>query len=148
MKREFTGRHMTAILVFGFGVIVAVNLLMATLALRGFGGVVVENSYVASQRYNGWLEEAERQKALGWSANVVRREDGRLAIETRAVPVRAKVSATLRRPLGKPQATQFAFTEVEPGRFVSTRAVAPGRWIVRLNIDVRGKRWSHQETIG
>ena len=44
MTRRFTGYHMTAILLAFFGIVVAVNLVMATLATRTFGGVVVENS--------------------------------------------------------------------------------------------------------
>lgn len=148
MKREFTGRHMAAILVAGFGVVVAVNFLMATLALRGFGGVVVENSYVASQKFNGWLEEAERQKTLGWSATVARGERGRLVVETTAVPAGAKVVATLRRPLGKPETRTLDFAEVGPGRFVSDALVPGGRWTVRLAIESQGRRWSLQEPIG
>lgn len=148
MKREFTGRHMAAILVAGFGVVVAVNFLMATLALRGFGGVVVENSYVASQRFNGWLEEAERQKALGWSANSARTDQGLIEIETRGVPEGATVAATLRRPLGKPETIELSFSEVAPDRFVSDSSVAGGRWTVRLRIVAQGRRWSKQEPIG
>ena len=37
-----------------------------------FGGVVVENSYVASQDFNGWLDEARAERALGWDADVGR----------------------------------------------------------------------------
>lgn len=148
MRREFTGRHMAIILVAGFGVVIAVNLLMATLALRGFGGVVVENSYVASQKFNGWLEEAERQKALGWSADAVRNEQGRIVIETQGVPAGATVDATLRRPLGKPETTQLAFRESSAGRFVSDVPVADGRWAVRLQIEAQGHRWIKQEPIG
>ncbi|MEC7952654.1 MAG: FixH family protein, partial [Pseudomonadota bacterium] len=66
MKREFTGKHAAAIIVTGFAIIIAVNLFMATLAVRGFGGVIVENSYVAGQEFNDWLDAAEEQEALGW----------------------------------------------------------------------------------
>jgi nitrogen fixation protein FixH len=43
---------MAMILVAFFAVVIAVNLLMARLAISTFGGVVVENSYVASQHFN------------------------------------------------------------------------------------------------
>ena len=42
MKRPFTGRHMAAILIAGFGVVIAVNLVMARFAVTTFGGVVVK----------------------------------------------------------------------------------------------------------
>ena len=45
--RPFTGRHMAAIMVAFFGVVIAVNVYMARLATSTFTGVVVENSYVA-----------------------------------------------------------------------------------------------------
>lgn len=47
----FNGRHMTAILVAFFAVVIAVNVLMARFIICTFGGVVVENSYVASQHF-------------------------------------------------------------------------------------------------
>lgn len=145
MKGEFTGKHMAVIVVSGFAVVIAVNLLMATLAVRGFGGVIVENSYVASQEFNGWLHEAERQKALGWTAEVSRSNNGRLVVETGAVPQGADVTAVARRPLGKPQMTSLGFDQIEPGRLVSRKALEPGRWIVRLRIEFEGRTWSAEQ---
>ena len=49
---EFTGRHMLAIMLAFFGVIIAVNLVMATLASKSWTGLVVKNTYVASQQFN------------------------------------------------------------------------------------------------
>ena len=46
---RFTGFHMLACMIVFFGVIVAVNLTMATLASQSWTGLVVKNSYVASQ---------------------------------------------------------------------------------------------------
>ncbi|RWK14298.1 FixH family protein, partial [Mesorhizobium sp.] len=50
--RVFTGRHMLAIILAFFGVVIAVNLTMATLANTSWTGLVVENTYVASQQFN------------------------------------------------------------------------------------------------
>ncbi|MFP5454579.1 MAG: FixH family protein, partial [Alphaproteobacteria bacterium] len=55
MRRGFTGRHMAASMVGFFTVVIAVNVTMATVASHSFGGTVVDNSYVASQRFNRWL---------------------------------------------------------------------------------------------
>ena len=142
MRREFTGRHMAAILVAGFGVVVAVNLLMATLAVGGFSGVVVENSYVASQRFNTWLGKAKQQEALGWQATAARLDDGRIVVTTRSVPAGAEVVASLRRPLGRPQSTQLTFIEEAPGRYVSARPAPRGRWIARVRIAASGGEWT------
>ena len=64
MSPRFTGRHMAAIMLAFFGVVIAINFTMATLAETTFGGTVVDNSYVASQSFNAWLR-AGRQ--LGWT---------------------------------------------------------------------------------
>jgi len=56
----FTGKHFAVIIVAFFAVVIGVNLFMATQASATFGGVVVENSYVASQEFNKWLDEAEQ----------------------------------------------------------------------------------------
>ncbi|ESY87148.1 FixH family protein, partial [Mesorhizobium sp. LNHC229A00] len=65
--REFTGRHMLAIIPAFFGVVIAVNLTMATLANTSWTGLVVENTYVASQQFNRKAEEGRAQAALGWT---------------------------------------------------------------------------------
>ena len=76
MRKPFTGRHFTLIMVAFFGVVIAINLVMARYASATFGGVVVENSYVASQRFNSWLGKARTQDALGWDATATRERDG------------------------------------------------------------------------
>jgi len=148
MRREITGKHMAIIIVSGFGIVMTVNLLMATLAIRGFGGVIVENSYVASQNFNGWLDAAQRQKALGWSASVTRSEHGHLLLETSSVPDGSTITAVARRPLGRPQTTTLDFFEEPAGRYVATRPLGPGRWIVRLRIVSPDRRsWASEERL-
>ena len=139
--REFTGRHMLLVMVAGFGIVMAVNFLMAGLATSGFGGVIVANSYVASQKYNLWLAEAERERALGWSAEIRRGDDGRLLVETQDAPPEAHVSAALRRPLGEPDPLTITLEPKGDATYASAAALPPGRWIVRLQIDHAGQSW-------
>ena len=146
MKREFTGKHSAAIIVSGFAIIIAVNLFMATLAVRGFGGVIVENSYVASQEFNDWLDAAEEQEALGWSVEMTRSENGYLLIDTTSVPDGVIVSAVARRPLGQPESKSLGFIEATPGNHVSLEPLDSGRWIVRLKVaSPDGETWSIEE---
>ncbi|MDT0574946.1 FixH family protein [Croceicoccus sp. F390] len=147
MKGEFTGRHMAIVLASGFGVIIAVNLLMATLALRGFGGVMVENSYVASQKYNRWLEQAREQGAYGWTAQVGTAADGRLEVSTSNVPPGAEVTAVARRPLGKSETTWLPLTAMGNGRYRSADPIALGRWSVRLTIVDGERRWQQESRL-
>jgi nitrogen fixation protein FixH len=146
MKGEFTGKHMAVTIVSGFAIIITINLFMATLAVRGFGGVVVQNSYVASQEFNGWLEAAEQQEALGWTAEISRSDNYHLVVETTAVPDGSTVVATARRPLGKPETMRLRFIEATPGNHVSLDPLKAGRWIVRLTITSPDKlTWSMEE---
>ncbi|MDO9525632.1 MAG: FixH family protein [Gemmobacter sp.] len=62
--RELTGGKVLAITVAFFGVIITVNLVMATQAIRTFPGIEVKNSYVASQTFD---LERKAQEALGWT---------------------------------------------------------------------------------
>ncbi|TIS55646.1 MAG: cytochrome oxidase [Mesorhizobium sp.] len=69
-SREFTGRHMLATILAFFGVVIGVNLTMATLANTSWTGLVVENTYVASQQFNRKAEEGRAQAALGWTGKL------------------------------------------------------------------------------
>lgn len=147
MQREFTGRDMAKVLVAGFGVVVAVNFAMATLASRSFSGVVVDNSYVASQKFNGWLEEARKSDELGWSVSLSRKDDGHLTLVTQAVPQGALITAQLRRPLGAPESAQLTFAEAAPGTFRSAQRIGAGRWTARLSITADQSRWTNEVPI-
>lgn len=68
--REFTGKRMLAVILAFFGVILAVNLTLATLANTSWTGLVVENTYVASQQFNKKAEEGRAQAALGWTGKL------------------------------------------------------------------------------
>lgn len=146
MTRKFTGWHVTAIFVAFFATVVAVNFGMAWAAVRGFGGAVVENSYVASQDYNRWIEEQRREDALGWSATISRDDAGRIVVATVGVPDDATVTAFLRRPLGVPEDRTVKMHRSGPARFTSP-ATERGRWIVRLEVVAGAKAWSYEARV-
>ena len=141
MTRRFTGRHMLVLMLAFFGTVVAVNLLMATLASRTFGGTVVDNSYVASQRYNQWLEQARLQKSLGWSVGLDL-DPARFVAATIAAgdwPLDgAAVHAVATHPLGREPEKTLRFAPLGDGRYRSTEPLPDGRWILRLSVE-RGR---------
>lgn len=140
--RPFTGRHMAAIMIAFFAVVIAVNVLMARLASATFGGVVVDNSYVASQQFNGWLDAARADRALGWRAQVTRTGGGvRATLTDRAGrPLAgAHVAGVAEHPLGLREDEALAFREGAPG--VYDVPLAPGRWRVKLTVRAGGRTW-------
>ncbi len=145
--RAFTGRHMATVFVAFFGVIVAVNLAMARLATGTFGGVVVDNSYVASQHFNRWLDAASAQSALGWSAEAARGADGRVRIVLAGAPADAALSAIAWHPLGRQPDRPLAFARAADGAFVSTEPLPAGRWQLRISAQAGGREWRAQEDL-
>jgi len=150
MTRRFTGRHMLAIMLGFFGVVVAVNMLMATLASRTFGGTVVDNSYVASQKFNGWLAEGRAQERLGWTTRLSldgSRRVGAAVREGEAALAGAELEAVARHPLGRAPDVALDFRPEGPGDYVSRTALPPGRWTVHLEIRHGGREKRLIETL-
>ena len=132
-KGPLTGWHFTAIIVSFFAVVITVNLVMARFASSTFGGVVVENSYVASQNYNEWLAAAEAQKALGWTATATRQADGRVALKLAgATDPGVTVGAVARHPLGRQSDVALRFVATGAGQFLSEAPLRAGRWKLRI----------------
>ena len=129
MTKRITGRHAAIALVAFFGVVIAVNVTMAMFATRTFGGVVVENSYVASQKFNQWLSAAERQKRLGWSIEPAL-DSGRKVV-VRLNVEEAAVRGFARHPLGREPDVALSFAPRD-GEYVSDKPLPAGRWKVHL----------------
>ena len=138
MTQRFTGWHMTAIMCAFFGVVIAVNVLMATDAIRTFGGTVVDNSYVASQQYNGWLAQARAQRQQGWSARPGSGPDGivTLSLARAGRPVSgANVTIEASHPLGRLPMRALILRDNGHGDYASLQKLPAGRWL--LSIDIR-----------
>lgn len=148
MSGQFTGRHMTAILIAFFAVVVAVNVAMARYASSTFGGVVVENSYVASQHFNRWLDEAAQDDGLGLHARATRTGDDHLSVVVSGeMTGGVALVAIARHPLGRAADRTLSFTAAENGRFVSREALPPGRWRLRLELGGSGTTWRTEQEI-
>lgn len=147
MNGQFTGKHMAAVLVCGFAIVIGVNLFMARAAISTFGGLVVENSYVASQNFNGWLEEARQVKSFGWTVDLARQPDGRVLVTTNGAPEGVTVTADAWHPLGHQPDRPLAFEPSGAGRFLSTETLPAGRWLVRLELSDGDKVWRGEQKL-
>lgn len=150
MTRHFNGWHMASILVGFFAIVIAVNLVMARYAVATFGGTVVDNSYVASQRYNSWLTAARHQDALGWSTQISL-DDKRRVVATAALeksPVRnLAATGAATHPLGRAPSIDLEFEAQADGTLRARRSLPPGRWTVWVTIKSGGDQVRLRETV-
>lgn len=139
---EFTGRHMLVIMLAFFGTIIAVNIGMARLAGSSFGGLVVENSYVASQEFNGRLKQSRQQVALQWTS-VLTIVDGtiRYRLTDRVgKPVSAtSVTIQFRHPSYEAADWNVKLKPTGNGTLEAVHAARDGTWNVQIDSDVGRK---------
>ncbi len=126
-----TGRKVFIIAASAFGVIIAVNVTMAVLAVGTFPGLEVKNTYVASQKFD---DDRAAQEALGWEVEAG--VDGGLLTVAftgrEGLPVEVKaMSATVGRPTHERDDIAPDFSYVD-GTFAAPVDLAPGRWDIRL----------------
>lgn len=132
MTRELKGWHVAAMFCTGFGIIIAVNLVLAYSAVRTFPGLEVKNSYVASQHFDA---NRKAQQALGWTVGASYAGDElRLEItDSTGAPVR---TATIDARVGR--ATHVA-DDVTPEfnfdgeAYTALTPLAEGHWQIRLS---------------
>jgi nitrogen fixation protein FixH len=150
VTKPFTGYHMTAILIGFFGIVIAVNIYMAKLAVGTFGGTIVDNSYVASQNYNDWLAEAKRQEELDWTVKASRADNGRVRIEITEKGVAGAgfaVTGVAQHPLGRTPQVRLTFAGRGNGEWLSNEAVPPGRWQLQIGIARGPDRYRMQSEV-
>ena len=138
---RLNGKHVTAIFVVFFGVVAAVNFTMARFATSGFSGTVVDNSYVASQKFNGWLAKAETQQKLGWTVSAKRDEGGYLLVsanEGEAPIENLSIQAEITNPLGVAERHKITLAAQPDGIFKSENALPKGRWQLHLLLTRKG----------
>ena len=135
-QRKINGYHATWMFVAFFGVIFAVNMLMARMAISTFGGTVVDNSYVASQQYNKWLDEGRKQAAHGWEFSRATRTGDRIIFSASAQdssPLGGlQMTGVVAHPVGQAEMFNLTFAEIAPGTYRSEQALPAGRWKLKL----------------
>ena len=135
-KKEFelTGKHVLAITVSAFAIIIGVNLFMAYSAVTTFPGLETKNSYVASQEFDR-LKAA--QEGLAWDVGAkIEGETLILDIKDKAGdPVEvASIYAIFGRATHVNDDQEPAFTQSSTGAYVANvGALEGGNWNLRLN---------------
>jgi len=141
-SRTFTGWHMAIILVSFFLVVIIVNVFMARAAIGTFGGTVVDNSYVAGQKFDDWGKAARAQQQLGWTINGSTGADRKLLVsakDAQGVATGFAATAVAHHPLGRLPEHPLSFVAGKDGRLESVQALPAGRWQVRLTVTRNGQ---------
>ncbi len=143
----FTGWHMLAIMLAFFGTIITVNFTMAYFATSTWSGLVVKNTYVASQEFNGKTAAIKEMLATGIAGDLSVDTKGmryRLTLPNDVPVVADSVLAHFKRPVGEHQDFELVLTPAGDGLYLAETAVLPGSWIVEIKATKGGKMIMHE----
>lgn len=131
----FTGKHMAAIMLTFFGIIIAVNFGMAYMASHSWTGLVVKNSYVASQKFNAKLDAAKSQKQAGWNSKISY-QSGVMHISLKGIDGNMLVLENAKLEFGRPafeqQDQSISLRSTKGGMLEAIIKLKPGEWYLRI----------------
>ena len=143
--KAFTGRHMLAMMLAFFGVIITVNMFMAYNAVSTWTGLVVKNSYVESQRFNDVTAERLAGERLGWKLDPAY-AGGQLRLTLTGPDGEAlrdaEITAKLGRPVHENEDRQITFSHQGEGIYLASAELAGGVWQADYTISrATGEIW-------
>ena len=125
--RPLTGRRVAGIAAAAFIVMLIPNIVLTVMAVDTFSGLVVPNSYVASQTFD---RDRAAQVALGWTVAIVH-EGGQVRLtidDANGRPVRPPaLTVTVGRPTTTRDDRALALEETADG-YAAAADLAPGGW--------------------
>jgi nitrogen fixation protein FixH len=123
---------MLIIMVAFFGVVIGVNVTLAVLAAGSWTGLVVKNSYVASQEFQEKLDALQAQEALGWTPELaVDADRARLTVTDaagRPVDLGADVELHFNRPIGDGEDQTLQMSRAVDGSYTAAATLRTGAW--------------------
>jgi nitrogen fixation protein FixH len=147
--KPLTGRKVLAILVAFFGVVIAVNVVMAKLAIQTLPGAEVDSAYSASLAYESEIGAARAQNARNWQvdAHIQRAQNGGATLEVEArddggLPMSGlNFQGRFERPADRRADQPVVLVEVASGVYRGSAALlGPGQWDLVLEGDAAGHR--------
>lgn len=133
---EIKGWHVLAAMLAGFGLVIAVNVAFAVIAVSTFPGEDVRRSYLQGVQYNETLATRRAQAALGWAATaefVIHDSVSAIAVAISDREGRPLNGASLRGDLQWP-------TDAGHDRALTFEAIGDGRYMARVD-DLQPGRW-------
>ena len=151
-SEELTGRRVLAMLVGFFLLIFTVNGMFIYFSLSSHPGTTARDAYREGLEYNRLLEQAERQRALGWRARI-QADGGAVRLRLRdagGAPVSGLVGKIdAGRPASDADDRTFATVETAPGIYEAEGPpFLPGRWRVAFEMrDAAGRRFRAEDIV-
>lgn len=136
----FTGRHMLMIMLAFFGVIVTANMTMVYFAAHSWTGLVVKNSYVASQEFNATTVKLE--KAAANVHSTIAYNAGKISVSLTDDAEHAvsafNVTLKLGRPSHEGEDRVIVLATAGNGIYQADHTLAKGQWSGQVTADVVG----------
>ena len=123
--------------------VIAINVRFIVIAVTSFPGVATNDDFDTSNRYNAVLEQAARERAIGWTTRAG--TDGAFPVldiaQANGTPLaHAAITAELSRPLGQTGSQTVSFHETAPGHYLASSPLAlPGQWELDLQLRSGGQ---------
>ncbi|MEO7220912.1 MAG: FixH family protein [Devosia sp.] len=144
---QFTGKHMLAVILGFFGVVIAVNVTMAVISSVSWTGLVVDNSYVASQEFEKKRLAHLAQVQAGWLATFTYLPGvARLIVVDGAgndIDL-GDVTLKINRPVGGHDDKLVTLSRDALGGYSAEVQLDPGVWQARLIAPQTPKGWFEQ----
>ncbi|MCP4317034.1 MAG: cytochrome oxidase [Hyphomicrobiales bacterium] len=131
----FTGWHMLGVMGLFFGTVIGVNITMAYFAGSSWSGLIVKNTYVASQNFDEEVTETENMKAKGWVSRLDVSGDAVTYSLTNALGstiAADAVSVAFSRPVGEDEDSVLMLQRQADGRYATVHDLADGQWQVKV----------------
>ena len=142
--KPLTGHHMVMIFGLFFGVVFAVNIFMTVSAVRSWTGLVVENSYVASQQFNAETALLNKSAAMG-ILHQLHYKNGTLSLSLKAKDGHATDAKNVQVIIGTPNNGESQTLDLLPsasGEFIANAKLVVGIWSGELSAVMNGtEKW-------
>ena len=139
--KPLTGWHMFMMFVAFFGVVFAVNIFMTVIAVRSWTGLVVDDSYVASQTFNADAASLKKAEALSVS-HQLHYEKGKLHLSLQGADGKTiaanSVQISIGRPVGEHEDQKLVAVKTGDGQFEAVTKLGAGVWSGELSAKLVG----------
>ena len=143
---RLTGWKVFFIIASFFGVIMAVNFVMAYYAIHTFSGMQTEKPYESGLAFNRAISEAKIQASRGWNVDVrmERAADGSVGMKVTLNDAASQpldnliIKAALRSPIDSKRDHLLSLVSEGQGKYSGVTSAEAGQWDVAIVAEIDG----------